>query len=325
MEKRKNCYSIIIPVYNSEKYIFKCLDSLINQTYDNLDIVVVNDGSSDNSLEICKNFEKSDKRVRVFNQENKGVSVARNRGIEEAMGDFIVFVDSDDWIENNTIEIVNNEIENNNIDMVMYGIMTSGKKNKGDNLLITQKYNEELSKMIISESLNAPVNKIYNLKILKEFNIRFKEKIDIAEDLLFNYDYFIHINSILIVNKDLYHCCTDNKQSLTRKYTTNKYEQLMEVNEIIEKDILQNNRMKLLKSIKYIRIKNIFSCIMDLTREQCMLTKEEKYKFIKKMQKENKIGIIFGNGIKPFVYSCVYNIIRSPELLLYIAKLINRK
>ena len=96
--------SIIVPVYNSEKYIDRCLDSILNQTYKDLEIVLVNDGSNDQSLKILENYALRDTRIKVVNQENKGVAAARNTGLDNATGDYILYVDSDDWIENNMVE-----------------------------------------------------------------------------------------------------------------------------------------------------------------------------------------------------------------------------
>lgn len=97
--------SVIIPVYNVEKYIRQCLESVINQTYKNLEIIIVNDGTKDNSMKIVEEY-LSDERIKIINKENGGLSSARNRGMEEATGEYIYFLDSDDWIELNTIEIL---------------------------------------------------------------------------------------------------------------------------------------------------------------------------------------------------------------------------
>ena len=98
--------SVIIPVYNSELYLDRCLQSLLNQTYQNLEIILINDGSTDQSLSMCQSFEKNDSRIKVIDQQNGGVSVARNRGMQEACGKLITFVDSDDWIEPDMYEIL---------------------------------------------------------------------------------------------------------------------------------------------------------------------------------------------------------------------------
>ena len=96
--------SVIVPVYNVEKYVAKCLDSLISQTYDNIQIIIVNDGSSDRSLDIVERYKNIDSRVKVYNKKNGGLSDARNTGIKYAEGEFICFVDSDDWVSNDYVE-----------------------------------------------------------------------------------------------------------------------------------------------------------------------------------------------------------------------------
>ena len=93
--------SIVIPIYNAEDHLQRCVDSVLNQTEKNIEIILVDDGSKDNSIEICKNYLNQDKRVQLIHQENSGVSAARNRGIEQACGEYIGFIDSDDWIEPN--------------------------------------------------------------------------------------------------------------------------------------------------------------------------------------------------------------------------------
>lgn len=104
-----NKISIIIPIYNVEQYLPQCLDSIINQTYKNLEIILINDGSTDNSGKICDNYAKVDNRIHVFHKKNEGVSSARNLGLEKCTGDFIGFVDPDDFIELNMYELLYNE------------------------------------------------------------------------------------------------------------------------------------------------------------------------------------------------------------------------
>ena len=112
--------SIIIPVYNSEKLLKQCLDSVLNQTLNNIEIICVDDGSTDNSFEILKEYEKKDNRVIALTQKNSGAGVARNKGVEIAKGKYIAFIDSDDWIEHDALEKLYNNIENNDSDMVLF-------------------------------------------------------------------------------------------------------------------------------------------------------------------------------------------------------------
>ena len=104
MENKDSLVSIVIPTYNVENYIEKCIRSLLGQTYGNIEVIVVSDGSTDSSVRICRELQKTDGRIRIIEKENGGVSSARNTGIRCAAGDFLMLVDSDDWVEPNTIE-----------------------------------------------------------------------------------------------------------------------------------------------------------------------------------------------------------------------------
>lgn len=103
--------SIVIPVYNVENFLERCITSVLNQTFENIEIILVNDGSTDNSLRICQQYEKIDSRIFIINQENQGLSAARNSGINQARGKYICFIDSDDWIHEKYLEILYNDIE----------------------------------------------------------------------------------------------------------------------------------------------------------------------------------------------------------------------
>lgn len=119
--------SVIIPVYGVEKYIAQCLESVINQTYNNLEIIVVNDGTKDRSAEIAKEYAALDSRIKVYDFENGGLSVARNRGLEIATGDYISYIDSDDWIKKNMYETLLEAVMKNDADMVKCGIIETNR------------------------------------------------------------------------------------------------------------------------------------------------------------------------------------------------------
>lgn len=139
--------SVIIPVYGVEKYIAQCLESVINQTYNNLEIIVVNDGTKDRSAEIAKEYAAKDSRIKVYDFDNGGLSVARNRGLEIATGDYISYIDSDDWIEKNMYETLLEAAMKNDADMVKCGIIevNSDKEDKiafSNTKIITHKNHE---------------------------------------------------------------------------------------------------------------------------------------------------------------------------------------
>ena len=139
----KDKVSIIVPVYNNEKFLEKCLDSIINQSYKNLEILLINDGSKDNSLKIMRQYAKKDKRIIIIDKENEGVSKARNDGIRASSGEYITFVDSDDYIEFNEIEEMYKAIKENNVDMVRTNYQVrykdSKKIDKGDLSSLSEK------------------------------------------------------------------------------------------------------------------------------------------------------------------------------------------
>ena len=129
MEKQP-LISVIVPVYNVENYLPRCLDSIINQTYTNLEILLVDDGATDNSGKLCDEYAQKDNRIRVFHKENGGVSSARNMGLDNATGEYIAFVDSDDYIDKCMYEIMLNSSVQNNADIVVCGYLSQSIKTK---------------------------------------------------------------------------------------------------------------------------------------------------------------------------------------------------
>ena len=215
--------SVIIPVYKVEKYLKRCIDSVINQTYKNLEIILVDDGSPDNCPKICDDYSKKDKRIKVIHKKNGGVSSARNEGLKITKGNYIVFVDSDDWIESNFIKEMLTNLINSKVDYIVcgYNRVYDGKKE-----IINGNFNKKL--ISASNYLNKLLNvqngygfvhmKMINKKVLK--NIRFNEKLVVGEDALFNVEICKNIDKILIYNKPLYNYFF-NSNSVVRKYDVN--------------------------------------------------------------------------------------------------------
>lgn len=180
--------SIIVPVYNVEKYLSKCLESLINQTLKDIEIVCVNDGSTDNSLSILKEYANKDSRIKVIDKQNKGVSVARNLGIEVATGEYLMFVDSDDYLIENACEKALNTIEHNNSDICIFGHydLVDGKLVKSSvnkDIIKAQKQNNQT---YTDFSINI-WDKIYNREFLIRNSINFIPNLKTSEDVIFNF------------------------------------------------------------------------------------------------------------------------------------------
>lgn len=207
----KKSISIIVPVYNNQKTIERCVESIIGQTESNWNLILINDGSTDNSLEICEKYEKKDNRIKVINQKNNGVSSARNRGLEVADGDYIIFVDSDDYVELNLIETLNNIIEKEKkIELIIFGSyqIRENKKTKiyakNARILSNLDIIKAMSDRNIFDFFVAPHGKIFKTENIKDNNLRFDKNIDLGEDTCFVLDYVKNINNCIIIDNCLY-------------------------------------------------------------------------------------------------------------------------
>ncbi|MDU6983133.1 MAG: glycosyltransferase family 2 protein [Terrisporobacter othiniensis] len=245
--------SIIVPVYNNEEYLDECIESIMNQTFKNIEVILVNDGSTDESGWICNNYAKKDNRVVVIHSENNGVSIARNIGINNARGNYIIFCDSDDWIENDYVEVLYNEIINNNTDAVYCGIYRDVYKDRrlikneasgvSRNMYIEKQNLDKYLKYIFETMLGpflASWGKIYDTKIIKENNLQFDSDMIFHEDFDFNIRYLKQCKSIYITKEIKYHFrMIDGVYGLQKR---NKYNVIYEIskfyseiNSLIEK------------------------------------------------------------------------------------------
>ena len=192
--------SIIIPVYNVEKYIEKCISSVIKQTYKNIEIILIDDGSTDNCGKLCDEYAKKDNRIKVFHQKNRGVSSARNKGIVECNGKYIGFVDGDDIIDEDMYKKLYESITKNESDLAICNYYPN-KNFYGLNEIIDMEM--ALDFILDKDKYRGfVVNKLYKKYILKDQ--LFDEEIDICEDLIFNCQYIIKCSKCSIVNEKLY-------------------------------------------------------------------------------------------------------------------------
>lgn len=200
--------SIVIPCYNVGQYLTRCIESVLSQTYSHLEVILIDDGSTDSTGAISQSFVALDARVQYFYQENLGVSVARNLGIEKASGTKIMFLDADDYITLTMVSDLVLALPNNNQRLLsicgMYhvkkGVTT---KNSGFSRLIalqkSQINTNEILTLFEYESLSSPCCKLYDLELLHQYQIRFHASITYQEDLIFNLDYFKQVESVNIV------------------------------------------------------------------------------------------------------------------------------
>ena len=196
--------SVIIPVYNSSEHITECIESIIKQTYTNLEIIIINDGSTDNSLDICQRFESKDNRVKLYNNANHGVSYTRNFGVEHSTGDYIVFVDSDDVIDKDYIKILLDTIINSKSDCSICGIYKGSQYTPGSNHENYSILDDEKISGLFEIYGGFLWNKMYKREIILKHNIKLNEDVHISEDLLFNFDYFTKCKTVAYNDSKLY-------------------------------------------------------------------------------------------------------------------------
>lgn len=206
--------SAIIPVYNTEEYLEKCIDSLRKQTLKDIEIIFINDGSSDDSLRVLRQYEKLDERIIVIDKKNSGPSATRNEGIDIARGEYLSFIDSDDWIDKCMFEEMYKVAKEGNSDVVICDMKAVNKNEEtyisGLHYPIRNLSERSMKKIIFKELLsnsqfNSMANKIFKASIIKENNIRLDKDIYYAEDWLFNVEFFKKSIKVSYVNKAFYY------------------------------------------------------------------------------------------------------------------------
>lgn len=253
MNEVNSLITIIVPVYNLEK----CLNSIINQTYKNLEIICIDDGSPDNSIEILNTFTKKDNRIKIIRQENQGLSGARNTGIKNATGKYIMFIDSDDWIEPDMVELMVVKMQKDDLDLVVcgnYNHFYNRIKKEELNKLVNKKMTDGLDyfkqNYKIGYRFGNCWNKIYKLDIIKEKKIIFPIG-KLYEDLLFVFKYLIEVKKIGIEEKALYHYIILRENSITGKLDKKVLSDVLELSKELEIFLIKNKKNDFLNSNEF--------------------------------------------------------------------------
>ncbi len=253
--------SVIVPVYNVEEYLVRCVESIKNQTYRNLEIILVDDGSPDSCPDICDQMALDDTRIKVIHKQNGGQGLARNSGIEIATGKYVAFVDSDDWMSEDYIEKLYSAISQNNADIV---IASHSVANDFENIIPQQLRikdgvysGDDVKNKILLPIIGPDVDcakdvqiesaawgKLHRLDIVKEKDIRFpSERVAVGEDMFFNAQYLYYSKCAVVIN-DFGYRYFENLKSTTRKYNPLRYERTLNFYtnacELVEKCNLQN-------------------------------------------------------------------------------------
>ena len=243
--------SVIVPVYKVEQVVKNCIESILNQTFTDFELILVDDGSPDNSGRICDEYAKKDDRVIVIHKENGGVSSARNVGIDKAKGKYICFVDSDDYAEmsylQELVEQMNDEVKF--AFCCYYKVTESGKRNKviipnkTDYFLIDKNNIFSINDYVV---MSQPWNKIFLREIICDNNLKMDESLSIGEDMLFVFEYLSKIidGKFAVVNKPLYDYSSFGEESLLLKYRDNLLDSTVYFNYKMEELVLKLNLPK---------------------------------------------------------------------------------
>lgn len=296
----KPLISIIVPVYNVEKYLNRCLDSLVSQEFKDYEIIVVNDGSPDNSQIIINQYEKKyPKLISSYIKENGGLGDARNFGLLKANGKFIIFIDSDDWIESLTLSSIAKEILINEADLLIYGYYHDYSndnifiKNELENKIFSNKKSirDAIYFLDMNDLFNIVWNKVYNKEIIDKNNISFPLRMEPGEDLIFNIQYFKYIKNVRLTSIILYHYMTQGEVTLSSKFWTNKYEKCILFNEerkkLYEYYEMFDNKYNICYANTYVR--NISSVMINLHKPGSKLNNKRKIQIVKKIIKNKEV------------------------------------
>ena len=286
--------SILMPVYNSQEYLKNTVQGVINQSYKEWELILVDDGSKDNSKNICIELQKIDNRIRFVNKENTGVSDTRNIALDNAKGKYIAFIDSDDSVHKDYLKILLSSIEKSNGQLAVCGfkerkISTNGQIEELSRVFYPKEVIaiEDMKDLIMdfgnSRLLNPLWNKLYSREIIEKNNIKFKEEVETGEDFIFNLQYFRKINNICFSKGELYYYIRRNNNSITYQYIDNMYEKGLEIHNLLE-DFLKDMNFYNSKN-KYILYGNhlmgVFSAFLNLFHKDCKLTLKQKKHYIK--------------------------------------------
>lgn len=320
-ENLKKLVSIVVPIYNSAKTLDRCINSLINQTYKNIEIILVNDGSEDDSLEICKKYEKNDDRIIIYDNENHGVSYTRNFGIQKAKGKYITFVDSDDYIEQNMIKDMLIKAKKN-IDLVISGMIMRDKFSRTiaiyklkEKKYIFNKFMEVLNKDYQLISICGPCCKLYKTEIIKENNIYFRKDMCMGEDTMFNIEYLRKCKNIVSLENIYYNYMRENPNSLFSRY----YPDFIKINDFVFSKFLkmlnERNVSDLAISIfeeNYFNI--LFSSINMDFKYRKNVTKEKIYDDINYLIESKIVQKTILKPTKSFKQKFKYNLIKRKKV-----------
>lgn len=294
-------YSVIIPIYNAEKTLKRCIQSLLLQVKNSIEVILVNDGSTDGSAHICRDsMEKKPENVVYIEQTNGGVSSARNRGLDVAKGKFVLFVDSDDYVFDNYFSLIDEAIDQTHADLIQFSYATEvdGKRTmslyKPFCTLEQATYEEEICKAVCTKTINSPCFKVFRKNIIDNNSIRFDERLSIGEDKLFVLRYALCAHSYAVSGKVAYIVTIDNTKSLSRNVEKDYSQQFRILEDeiktaVVNAEVSDSFKKKLLQTLNFLNCCGIY--------HEAKLLHQKKVKWIQRTKKlREKCNVVNDNG-----------------------------
>lgn len=278
-------YSVIIPVYNVENYLHRCINSILVQEYTDLEILLIDNGSTDSSGSICDTYASEYSNISVYHIENNGVGSARNFGLAKAQGEFICFVDADDYLEGNLFSDVESQLDSQ-LDLLVFSyynsieqnlseitrsakiLPTEGKKDKSDFIALFQE-------LCLTDMMYTVWNKIYRRKFLEEHQIVF-ESYELGEDVRFNLNVYQHVNTVFLVKSCYYVYISGRVDSAMGQYNPNRMnyqlEELGKVDQLMTSWNIHDDQF-----IEQIKARILMSNIQNISKQKMSLSKKRYY------------------------------------------------
>lgn len=315
--------SVIVPIFNVEKYLERCIQSIVNQTYQNLEIILVDDGSPDNCPAMCDEWAEKDKRIKVIHKQNGGVSSARNAGINAASGDYIGFVDPDDAIDKTMYECMLAAIKDYNLD-----VCCCNRKIVSEDGSIKDEYctpsgiisGNEILVCYIAKNYFFPscVNKLYKSSIINQNKIFFDSNLHSGEDFTFNYLYLKCSSKICVIEGELYCYYIERPNSLTKHIDAMRVERWKNLERIIENEKDNEHLCKVCKSAYY---QELISCLKEIIDNHKLKELHSSYEKIISRIRQNYSEIIKNDEFSKLLKFNVKLIKINPHLYIIIHKI----
>lgn len=311
IEKERIIISIIIPVYNCEKYLNNCLDSIMKQTYRNFEVIIVDDGSTDNSSNIYRYYEENYDEVKIIKQKNSGVSSARNKGIDSAIGEYLLFIDSDDMIKEDMLNKMYKFAIENDADIVLSGFEVKGSSLRSNDTNVLKKCcngknvsvitNEEVIARVILTDPEEVIygyiwRNLYKANIINKNKIRFSEGIKISEDFMFLLEVLDKCKNVVITPEEFY-IYSINDDSVTVKYIDTIHKDMDFINNWMFNNIC--NKYEVTLEGYYCCVANTYlGVIQNISRSGTPFSFINRIKLVYKLKKEYKYNDIINKTWK---------------------------